>query len=571
VAPWSSGNSPVGNDWFEVTNSGTTAIDLTGWKMDDSSGSFASAVALSGITSIAAGESVIFIETDNLASARTAFLNTWFGANPPANLQIGSYKGSGVGLSTGGDRVNLFDSSGVLQASVAFGASPAGPFPTFDNSAGAANTTITTTSTVGVHGAFAAANDAAEIGSPGTIGLVNDPPTITSPAAASVAENTAVTTIVYDADATDPDSTGLLFSLTGDDAARFSIDANSGEVRFLASPDFETPHDAGGNNVYDLVVHANDGVNDTAKAVAITVTNVAGETWVGGNQDESRTGTGEEDNLGGGGGNDTLIGAGGNDILDGGTGVNTASYTGTSKNFEVRISAEQEVITIRDRLGTEGQDTASHVQFLNFADQTIDATTLVDAANLDPSAFVPLIDLYNAYLGRAPDALGLDYWASQLSEGMTLNDIARSFFASDEATDARPPGDSFTAQVTSAYNDILHRAPDAGGLAYWVAELESGRMAPEKLPLAFVMGAHAAGGADAQTLASLENIGAYYAIEQGLSNVDHARTVLGAEVIDVEAARGQIDDYADAAADPATAELVVKLVGVIADDIVPLA
>ena len=27
VAPWSSGNSPVAADWFEVTNFGTTAID----------------------------------------------------------------------------------------------------------------------------------------------------------------------------------------------------------------------------------------------------------------------------------------------------------------------------------------------------------------------------------------------------------------------------------------------------------------------------------------------------------------------------------------------------------------
>ena len=68
-------------------------MDITGWKMDDNSESFAAAVPLNGITSIAPGESVIFIETANLAGARTTFLNTWFGANPPAGLQIGSYTG----------------------------------------------------------------------------------------------------------------------------------------------------------------------------------------------------------------------------------------------------------------------------------------------------------------------------------------------------------------------------------------------------------------------------------------------------------------------------------------------
>ncbi len=82
--------------------------------MDDNSKSFAAAVALNGITSIAPGESVIFIESDAPATVVPAFKTLWFGANPPAGLQIGTYTGSGVGLSTGGDAVNLFNSAGVL-------------------------------------------------------------------------------------------------------------------------------------------------------------------------------------------------------------------------------------------------------------------------------------------------------------------------------------------------------------------------------------------------------------------------------------------------------------------------
>jgi uncharacterized protein YjiK len=175
VAPWGSGNSPGAVDWFEVTNTRATAVDITGWKVDDSSESFAAAVPISGITSIAPGQSVIFMETDSVATARATFLNTWFGTNPPSGLQVGGYSGGGVGLSTGGDAVVLYNSTGVLQAKVVFGASPAGPsFPTFDNGAGLNNVTISQLSAAGVRGAFVAANDNNEIGSPGAIA----PPTV---------------------------------------------------------------------------------------------------------------------------------------------------------------------------------------------------------------------------------------------------------------------------------------------------------------------------------------------------------------------------------------------------------
>jgi hypothetical protein len=39
----------------------------------------------------------------------------------------------------------------------------------------------------------------------------------------------------------------------GDDEAFFSIDAHTGALSFLASPDFETPDDADRDNVCDLV------------------------------------------------------------------------------------------------------------------------------------------------------------------------------------------------------------------------------------------------------------------------------------------------------------------------------
>ena len=94
-------------------------------------------------------------------------------------------------------------------------------------------------------------------------------PVFTSPAAVSVAENQMA---AYEAAATDDDGDALVYSLSGTDAALFTIDANTGEVSFIAAPDFEVPDDDDGDNVYDITVTAFDGTNRTNHNVAITVT-----------------------------------------------------------------------------------------------------------------------------------------------------------------------------------------------------------------------------------------------------------------------------------------------------------
>ena len=98
-------------------------------------------------------------------------------------------------------------------------------------------------------------------------------PTITSGATGGEAENAPLSNVVYDANATDPDTVGTVaFSLTGTDAGLFAIDSATGEVTFLASPNFEAPADADANNLYEVVVHANDGVQDSTQAVTLAVT-----------------------------------------------------------------------------------------------------------------------------------------------------------------------------------------------------------------------------------------------------------------------------------------------------------
>ena len=170
VAPWSStaAISPVGVDWFEITNFGSSSVNLAGWKMDDNSFSSGLAVALNGVSTLAAGQSAIFLESAG-GAAISAFVTDWFNGTAPVGAQIGYYSGSGVGLSQSVDGVILFDSLNVQQAKVSFGASPTGPYGTFDNSTGLDNVTLSTLSVVGVHGAFQAPGNTigtVEIGSP---------------------------------------------------------------------------------------------------------------------------------------------------------------------------------------------------------------------------------------------------------------------------------------------------------------------------------------------------------------------------------------------------------------------
>jgi len=180
-----SGSSATSNtynaDWFELTNTGASAVDITGWKMDDNSHTFnPNAVALRGVTSIAPGQSVVFVEgladgsTDSTIDSN--FENFWFGSSVPPGFTIGNYGGSGVGLSQTADEVNIYDSAGNQVVGVGFGATAVGV--SLDNSAGTGSSTlpdpiISTNSAVGVNGAFSSANAATgqpnEIGSPGTI------------------------------------------------------------------------------------------------------------------------------------------------------------------------------------------------------------------------------------------------------------------------------------------------------------------------------------------------------------------------------------------------------------------
>jgi hypothetical protein len=113
---------------------------------------------------------------------------------------------------------------------------------------------------------------------------------------------------------------------------------------------------------------------------------------------------------------------------------------------------------------------------------------------------------------------------------------------------------------------VLGRAPDQGGLDYWVHDLDSGAQTRDNFMLAIIYGARATTGSpiDAQYLANKEAVGFHFAIDKGLNDVNWAHQVMqnvNASAASVTAANQMTDNFAVQAAttDP---HLLMSLVGV---------
>ena len=268
ASPWSSGNSLYKADWIEITNIGSTSVDLTGLRFDDDSNAFGNSVALQGVSSLAPGKSAVYIEAvdseaSTISALTSAFKADWFGTNVPSGFQIGTYTGAGVGLSTGGDAVNLFDQFGRLITGIKLPASTT--YQTFSNGAGAGSTsnpptvTISTLSSLGAN-SFASAVPAVpavaavgstpevkeikEIGSPGQATLSVK---FSGIASGSATANSGIFwTRTWRADSTELLGAAADLTLEVSEKADFSVIAFSKTTNTAASSDYTTKVDLSG-------------------------------------------------------------------------------------------------------------------------------------------------------------------------------------------------------------------------------------------------------------------------------------------------------------------------------------
>ena len=161
--------------------------------------------------------------------------------------------------------------------------------------------------------------------------------------------------------------------------------------------------------------------------------------------------------------------------------------------------------------------------------------------------------------------------------------MARLFAPQLETVAAYPEGTSNLDFATTVYNNVLGRTPDQGGLDFWVGALDNG-YPRDSFILAVLEGAKAlppAGAtpefvaqqiADRAFLETKTDIGAYFAVHLGMSDVDNARTVMdlfdGFAVTEIDA-RDQADAFYQNALDPVSGEFLLQIVGVVTDDFDP--
>jgi hypothetical protein len=182
------------------------------------------------------------------------------------------------------------------------------------------------------------------------------------------------------------------------------------------------------------------------------------------------TGSDFNDTISSQGGNDKLEGRGGNDTLVGGSGIDTALYQSPRSSYTVSGSGQSRTVAGPTSEGTDQINTIEHVQFSN-------GTLVLD---LDVAAS-QVYRLYQAAFARTPDTGGLGYWIKQADNGLSLQDISRNFVASNEFRTNYGTAPDPTSLVSKFYSNVLGRAGDPGGQAYWVGEINRGATPAEVL------------------------------------------------------------------------------------------
>lgn len=278
----------TGGDFFEIHNSGASAVDLTGWKWTDDQASFngSKAVTFGNVTIPAGGTLVVVAET----TSDTIFRTAWNNLVPAiATAAIG---GPGLG---NGDAVVLFNNTGGLAAAlnykganltVTLGNMTTTTVPAFthidgsssssghagsaaggtakvsaiwDPNSGTTNPRYTFAS-VGTLSSYAQTGDATTIGSPGIIGsgpVGNLPPSFTSSSrifGVETLELGAPPSFINTVTATDPNPGQTVTLSLISKPAWVTFTASTGEIT-------GTPPAAG---EYSMVVRATDNGTPSA-------------------------------------------------------------------------------------------------------------------------------------------------------------------------------------------------------------------------------------------------------------------------------------------------------------------
>lgn len=183
--------------------------------------------------------------------------------------------------------------------------------------------------------------------------------------------------------------------------------------------------------------------------------------------DEVLLGTANSDKIYGYDGRDRILGDKGSDTIDGGSGIDTAVYIGSVSEYQITTGVQVNVID--KTTNRDGTDTLTNIERLQFTDTNI-------ALDISPTQTAGSVYmLYQATFNRKPDAAGLGYWINAVDKGADITkDVAAFFVKSNEFVVKYGANPSNASYVDNLYQNVLHRAGEAGGVAYWNKALNDG-------------------------------------------------------------------------------------------------
>ena len=171
------------------------------------------------------------------------------------------------------------------------------------------------------------------------------------------------------------------------------------------------------------------------------------------------------------------------------------------------LTSAQVQILLTDILGETASSTANATDLAEYTalsnlGSANTVATLAAQIALSPEVGIvqTVYRLYQAVLGRAPEAAGLQFWVGQAEQGLsvaqiqqglssvsqaTWNSIINGFTASAEFQ-SHYAGIGGPALVTLLYQNILGRAPDATGMATWTGILGTATAGAGATPAAVI-------------------------------------------------------------------------------------
>ncbi|HEV7722434.1 MAG TPA: DUF4214 domain-containing protein [Iamia sp.] len=137
-----------------------------------------------------------------------------------------------------------------------------------------------------------------------------------------------------------------------------------------------------------------------------------------------------------------------------------------------------------DRLPTASESSTATSQITNAGTLVSFLNGLINQTARTKNRY-PVIRLYLAYFDRAPEPGGLSYWVGRLNAGTATLTSVSSFFASSAEFD-EIYGDTTNQEfVTLVYQNVLDRNPAPNEVAYWKGQLDQGKTTRGKVMTGF--------------------------------------------------------------------------------------